>query len=54
MPTNNTVQLFFDRLQDHQKPHLNALRRISLEFSDDLSEELRWNTPAYIFDGRML
>ncbi|MGO1570489.1 MAG: iron chaperone [Canibacter sp.] len=45
---------YFARLEPHQQAHLNELRRISLAFSDEVNEELRWNTPAYIHNGKSL
>lgn len=43
---------FFDQLPEAQQSHLAELRRISLEFADEVTEELRWNTPAYIHKGK--
>lgn len=45
---------FFAQLDDHQREHLAALRRVSLEYAPEVSEELRWNQPAYIRDGKMM
>lgn len=43
---------FFERLEEHQKPHLEQLRRISREYLDEVTEELRWNHPTYLRDGK--
>ena len=45
-PKRESPQDFFDRLEDHQRPHLLRLREISLEH--DVTEALHWNTPAYL------
>lgn len=42
---------YFAQLESHQRAHLEELRRISQSFEPQVSEELRWNTPAYIRDG---
>lgn len=50
-PKRKSVQDFFDLLEPHQRPHLEELRRISLTYTPQVSEELRWNQPAYLKDG---
>ena len=47
-PQRESPQDFFDRLEEHQRPHLLRLREISLEH--DVAEALHWNTPAYLAD----
>lgn len=39
---------FFDRLEPHQRAHLERLREISLTYVPQVSEELRWNQPSYL------
>ena len=39
---------FFNRLDAHQRPHLLALRQISESYAPQVSEQLRWNQPAYM------
>ncbi|KAB1643388.1 iron chaperone [Gulosibacter chungangensis] len=50
-PKRDNPDDYFDRLEPHQRPHLDQLRAISNEYVDRVSEELRWNQPAYIADG---
>ncbi|MFV0535225.1 MAG: DUF1801 domain-containing protein [Cumulibacter sp.] len=50
-PQRSGVQDFFDRLEPQQREHLERLREISLSYVPRVSEELRWNQPAYIADG---
>lgn len=53
-PRRENPDDFFARLDEHQKPHLTTLREISLEYADRVSEELRWNVPAYLHSGTNL
>ena len=53
-PKRENPDDFFTRLDDHQQPHLHTLRRVSLEYAPVVSEELRWNQPAYIRDGKLM
>lgn len=53
-PHRDDVDDFFAKLEDHQRDHLEALRRVSLEYFRVVTEELRWNQPAYIRDGEMM
>ncbi len=48
-PKVPSVDEFFDRLDDVQRPHLEALRRISLGSAEGTGvvEALKWNFPAY-------
>lgn len=50
-PKRKDVQDFFDRLEPHQRPHLDRLREISRDYLPKVSEELRWNQPAYVAGG---
>ncbi|WP_144794882.1 iron chaperone [Kocuria palustris] len=47
-PKRQSPQDFFDRLEDHQRPHLLRLREISLGYAPAVAETLHWNTPAYL------
>jgi uncharacterized protein YdhG (YjbR/CyaY superfamily) len=52
MPKRSSVEDFFARLDDHQRPHLERLRRLSIQ-ADPLAEErLAWNLPVYVRDGK--
>lgn len=39
---------FFAQLNDAQRPHLEMLRKLSLDADPQASEELKWNQPAYV------
>lgn len=48
MPKRASVDDFFARLDDVQRPHLEALRTLSRDADPKAREELRWNLPAYV------
>jgi uncharacterized protein YdhG (YjbR/CyaY superfamily) len=48
MPKRENVDDFFAQLDDHQRPHLEALRELSLEADPEAREELKWNLPVYV------
>jgi uncharacterized protein YdhG (YjbR/CyaY superfamily) len=48
MPKRASVDDFFARLSDVQRPHLEALRKLSSEVDPEAREELKWNLPAYV------
>jgi uncharacterized protein YdhG (YjbR/CyaY superfamily) len=48
MPKRASVADFFARLNDVQRPHLEALRELSREADPEAREELKWNLPAYV------
>jgi uncharacterized protein YdhG (YjbR/CyaY superfamily) len=48
MPKRTSVDDFFARLSDVQRPHLEALRTLSLEVDPEAREELKWNLPVYV------
>ncbi|MGO9900891.1 MAG: iron chaperone [Solirubrobacteraceae bacterium] len=48
MPRRSSVDDFFAQLSDGQRPHLQALRRLSLDADPDAQEELKWNLPVYV------
>jgi uncharacterized protein YdhG (YjbR/CyaY superfamily) len=48
MPKRSSVADFFARLNDVQRPHLEALRKLSLEADPDAREALKWNLPVYV------
>lgn len=48
MPKRASVDDFFARLDDYQRPHLEALRALSRDADPDAREELKWNLPAYV------
>ena len=39
---------FFAQLEDVQRPHLEALRRLSRKVAPTAREELKWNLPVYV------
>ncbi|WP_229661727.1 iron chaperone [Phycicoccus endophyticus] len=48
MPRRASVDDFFARLEDVQRPHLEALRSLSVRVAPDAREELKWNLPTYV------
>jgi uncharacterized protein YdhG (YjbR/CyaY superfamily) len=48
MPKRSSVDDFFAQLNDVQRPHLEALREISLNADPQAREELKWNLPVYV------
>jgi uncharacterized protein YdhG (YjbR/CyaY superfamily) len=48
MPKRASVDDFFAQLNDGQRPHLEALRELSLEMDPEAREELKWNLPVYV------
>lgn len=48
MPPRTSVDDFFARLEDWQRPHLEALRALSRKVDPQAREELKWNLPVYV------
>jgi len=48
MPKRSSVDDYFAQLNDVQRPHLEALRALSLEADPKAREELKWNLPVYV------
>ena len=48
MPKRSSVDDFFAQLGDVQRPHLEALRQLSLGADPEAREELKWNLPVYV------
>ena len=48
MPKRSSVDDFFAQLNDVQRPHLETLRRLSLDGDPEAREELKWNLPVYV------
>jgi uncharacterized protein YdhG (YjbR/CyaY superfamily) len=48
MPSRESVDDFFARLNDVQRPHLEALRQLSRDVDPDAREVLKWNLPVYV------
>jgi len=48
MPKRTSVDDFFTKLTDEQRPHLEALRKLSLAADKKAREELKWNLPVYV------
>ena len=46
MPRRSSVEDFFARLNDVQRPHLEALRELSHDADPEAREELKWNLPV--------
>ncbi len=43
---------YFAQLSEVQRPHLEALRRLSLAADPEAREELKWNLPVYVRGDR--
>jgi uncharacterized protein YdhG (YjbR/CyaY superfamily) len=52
MPKRSSVDDFFAQLNDVQRPHLETLRELSLGADPEAREELKWNLPVYVRDGK--
>jgi uncharacterized protein YdhG (YjbR/CyaY superfamily) len=52
MPKRTSVEDYFERLEDHQRPHLEELRRLSVQADPEAEEKLAWNLPVYVRDER--
>ncbi|ANS78039.1 hypothetical protein SGUI_0643 [Serinicoccus hydrothermalis] len=50
MPRRSSVDDYFDRLEEHQRPHLEQLRTLSREVAPEAREELKYNLPTYLAD----
>lgn len=48
MPKRASVDDYFAQLNDVQRPHLEALRKLSLDVDPKAREELKWNLPVYV------
>jgi len=48
MPKRTSVDDYFAQLNDAQRPHLEALRKLSLKADPKAREELKWNLPNYV------
>jgi len=48
MPQRKDVDDFFAQLNEVQRPHLEALRNLSLDVDPEAREELKWNLPVYV------
>jgi uncharacterized protein YdhG (YjbR/CyaY superfamily) len=48
MPKRTSVDDFFAQLSDVQRPHLEALRKLSSKVDPAAREELKWNLPVYV------
>ena len=48
MPKRTSVEDFFAQLSNVQRPHLEALRELSLAVDPEAREELKWNLPVYV------
>jgi len=48
MPKRASVDDYFARLDEVQRPHLEALRALSRRTDPNAREELKWNLPTYV------
>ena len=48
MPKRSSVDDYFAQLNDVQRPHLEALRKLSSSADSKAREELKWNLPVYV------
>lgn len=48
MPKRSSVDDYFAQLSDIQRPHLEALRKLSVQLAPEAREELKWNLPVYV------
>jgi uncharacterized protein YdhG (YjbR/CyaY superfamily) len=48
MPRRTSVEDYFEQLLPAQRPHLDALRDLSLKTDPLAREQLKWNLPVYV------
>jgi uncharacterized protein YdhG (YjbR/CyaY superfamily) len=48
MPKRASVDDYFAHLNDVQRPHLEALRKLSSKIDPEAREVLKWNLPVYV------
>lgn len=48
MPKRTTVDDYFEKLEEVQRPHLEILRALSAEVDPEAREVLKWNLPVYV------
>ena len=48
MPRRTSVDDYFARLNDGERPHLEALRALSRKADPEAREELKYNLPTYV------
>jgi hypothetical protein len=48
MPKRSSVDDFFARLNDVQRPHPEALTEPSLDADPEAREAVKWNLPVYV------
>jgi uncharacterized protein YdhG (YjbR/CyaY superfamily) len=48
MPKRASVDDYFAQLNDLQRPHIEALRKLSLGADRKAREQLKWNLPVYV------
>jgi uncharacterized protein YdhG (YjbR/CyaY superfamily) len=48
MPKRKSVDDFFAQVSDVQRPHLEMLRKLSLDADPEAREELKYNLPTYV------
>src|ERR1700733_15708279 len=48
MPKRSSVDDYFAQLTNVQRPHLEALRELSLDADPEAREELKFNLPVYV------
>jgi uncharacterized protein YdhG (YjbR/CyaY superfamily) len=48
MPKRDSVDDFFAKVTAVQRPHLEMLRKLSLEADPEAREELKYNLPTYV------
>jgi uncharacterized protein YdhG (YjbR/CyaY superfamily) len=52
MPKRASVEDFFEKLTDVQRPHLETLRALSKKADPKAQEKLKWNLPVYVRDEK--
>ena len=48
MPKRSSVEDYFARLNEVQRPHLEQLRKLSRAADPEAREQLKWNLPVYV------
>lgn len=52
MPKRSSVEDYFEKLDEHQRAHLEQLRQMSIAADPKAEEKLAWNLPVYVRDQK--
>jgi len=53
MNKTEKVSAFIEQLDNPLKTEMNAVREIILKVSDQITEEIKWSAPSFVYKGNM-